>query len=101
MQEQIKMFLKYLFFLKIRLKIFPRAEMTRYWFCKMAGFPKLLGIFEFRKKHDIRNFAKRLNMRFQFIKPQNEFFKVVSMSRSFLRILGQFWNVVINSFKME
>ena len=37
-------------------------------FCKTAVFPKPLGIFEFRKKHDIRNFLKHLNMKFQFTK---------------------------------
>ena len=40
-------------YLKNRMKIFRHAEMTPYWFSKMAGFPKLLGIFEFRKKQKL------------------------------------------------
>ena len=53
----------------------------------MVGFPKLFGIFEFRKKHEIRNIPKRLNMRFQAIKLNNEFLKerfhFLQTSRSF------------------
>ena len=53
--------------------MFQSFEMTPYWFSEMAVFPKLFGIFEFRKKHDIRNFPKRLNMKFHFTKLKIDF----------------------------
>ena len=55
------------------MKIWQRAKMTPHWFCKIAGFPKLFKIFEFRKNQDIRNIPKRPNMSLQFIKQKMNF----------------------------
>ena len=41
----------------------------------MTVFLKGFSVFEFRKKHHIRNFPKRLNIIFQFIKVEDEFLK--------------------------
>ena len=65
----------------------------------MAGISKLFGIFEFRKKHDIRNFLKRLNMRFQVTKLKNEFLKkdfhFLQSSKSF-QVQGHFGAFYVN-----
>ena len=50
-------------------------EMTRTTFVKNALTPKLFGIFEFCKKHCIRNFSWRLAVKFYHMRLKSDFLK--------------------------
>ena len=83
-------------------------EMTLTTFVKNAVTPKLFGIFEFCKKHCIRNFSWRLAVKFYYMRLKSDFRKkifsffsklgVISRSRSFLGTWGHFWFLFIHAY---